>query len=51
VSSAALKAALADVQTALTARATALKSGDLTAYATADAALVTALNNVFALEK
>lgn len=46
-----IKAALADVQTALTARAAALKSGDLTAYATADAALVTALNNVFALEK
>jgi uncharacterized membrane protein (UPF0182 family) len=47
----ALKAALADVQTALTARAAALKSGDLSAYATADAALVTALNNVFSLQK
>jgi uncharacterized membrane protein (UPF0182 family) len=46
-----LKAALADVQTALTARAAALKSGDLTAYATADANLVAALNKVFALEK
>ena len=46
-----LKAALADVQTALTNRAAALKSGDLSAYATADAALVTALNKVFALEK
>jgi uncharacterized membrane protein (UPF0182 family) len=46
-----LKAALADVQSALTARAAALKSGDLTAYATADANLVSALNKVFALEK
>lgn len=44
------KAALADVQAALTARAAALKSGDLSAYATADAALVAALNKVFALE-
>jgi uncharacterized membrane protein (UPF0182 family) len=49
--SAALKAALADVQTALTARAASLKSGDLSAYATADAALVTALNKVFSLER
>lgn len=49
--SAALKAALANVQSALTARATALKSGDLAAYATADAALVTALNAVFGLER
>ena len=49
--SAELKAALADVQTALTDRAAALKSGDLSAYATADAALVTALNKVFALNK
>jgi uncharacterized membrane protein (UPF0182 family) len=49
--SAELKAALAAVQTALTDRAAALKSGDLSAYATADAALVTALNNVFSLEK
>jgi uncharacterized membrane protein (UPF0182 family) len=46
-----LKAALADVQTALTARAAALKSGDLSAYASADADLVTALNKVFALAK
>ncbi len=50
-SSAQLKAALAAVQTALTDRAAALKSGDLSAYATADAALVSALNAVFALEK
>ncbi|MES2094078.1 MAG: UPF0182 family protein [Actinomycetota bacterium] len=49
--SAELKAALADVQSALTARAAALKSGDLTTYATADAALVTALNKVFALNR
>ncbi len=48
---AAFKAALAAVQSALTARAASLKSGDLSAYATADAALVTALNNLFALEK
>jgi uncharacterized membrane protein (UPF0182 family) len=46
-----LKAALADVQAALTARAAALKSGDLSAYASADANLVTALTKVFALEK
>jgi uncharacterized membrane protein (UPF0182 family) len=46
-----LKAALADVQSALTARAAALKSGDLSAYATADQALVAALDKVFALEK
>jgi len=51
VPSAELKTALADVQSALTARAAALKSGDLGAYATADAALVTALNKVFALNK
>ena len=50
-SSAALKAALGDVQTALANRATALKSGDLSAYATADAALVTALNKLFILGK
>ncbi len=50
-SSAALKAALGDVQTALADRATALKSGDLSAYATADAALVTALNKLFILGK
>ena len=49
--SAALKAALATVQSALATRATALKSGDLAAYATADAALIAALNNVFTLEK
>jgi uncharacterized membrane protein (UPF0182 family) len=48
---AAFAAALANVQTALTARAAALKSGDLSAYATADANLVTALNNLFALNK
>lgn len=48
---AALKSALADVQSALTDRAAALKSGDLSAYATADEALVAALNKVFALEK
>lgn len=47
--SAAFKAALANVQTALTARAAALKSGDLSAYATADAGLVTALDALFAL--
>ncbi|MET4781816.1 UPF0182 family protein [Glaciihabitans sp. UYNi722] len=46
-----LKAALVGVQTALTARAAALKSGDLTAYAAADADLVTALNKLFALQK
>jgi len=50
-SSTQLKAALADVQVALTARAAALKTGDLSAYATADAALVTALNKVFTLNK
>ena len=50
-SSAALKAVLGDVQTALANRATALKSGDLSAYATADAALVTALNKLFILGK
>ena len=50
-SSAALKAALGDVQAALANRATALKSGDLGAYATADAALVTALNKLFILGK
>jgi uncharacterized membrane protein (UPF0182 family) len=49
--SAALKAALAKVQTALTARAAALKSGDLSAYATADSSLVTALDELFALEQ
>jgi uncharacterized membrane protein (UPF0182 family) len=49
--SAAFKAALANVQTALTARAAALKSGDLAAYATADSALVTALDQLFALEQ
>jgi uncharacterized membrane protein (UPF0182 family) len=49
--SAELKAAIADVQTALTARAAALKTGDLSAYATADAALVTALNKVFSLPR
>jgi uncharacterized membrane protein (UPF0182 family) len=49
--SAALKAALAKVQTALTDRAAALKSGDLSAYATADTNLVTALDELFALEK
>ncbi len=43
------KAALAAVQSALTARAAALKSGDLSAYAAADATLVTALNNLFAV--
>ena len=50
-SSAALKAALGEVQTALADRARALKSGDLSAYATADAALVTALNKLFILGK
>ncbi len=45
------KTALAAVQTALAARADALKSGNLAAYATADAALVTALQAVFNLEK
>ena len=50
-SSTQLKSALADVQVALTARAAALKTGDLSAYATADAALVTALNKVFTLNK
>jgi uncharacterized membrane protein (UPF0182 family) len=44
------KAALAAVQQALTARAAALKSGDLSSYAAADNTLVTALNNLFALE-
>ena len=48
--SAAVKAALADVQTALTNRDAALKSGDLTKYAAADQALVTALKALFALE-
>jgi uncharacterized membrane protein (UPF0182 family) len=48
---AAFKSALAAVQSALTARAAALKSGDLSAYASADATLVTDLNNLFALEK
>lgn len=48
---AALKAALSDVQSALSDRAAALKSGDLGAYATADSALVDALNKLFALEK
>ncbi len=48
---AAFTAALTQVQTALTARAAALKSGDLAAYATADANLVTALNNLFAVQK
>jgi len=46
-----LKAALAAVQTALTERAAALKSGDLSAYATADTKLVNALNALFALEQ
>jgi len=45
-----LKSAIADVQTALTERADALKSGDLSAYADADKKLVTALNALFALE-
>ncbi len=49
--SASVKAALTAVQNALNDRAAALKSGDLSAYATADAALVTALNNLFAAEK
>ena len=49
--SAAFKAALLAVQNALTARAAALKSGDLSAYATADAALVTAINNLVALQQ
>ena len=49
--SAAVKAALSNIQTALTARDAALKSGDLSQYATADAALVTALKALFALEK
>jgi uncharacterized membrane protein (UPF0182 family) len=48
--SAAVKAALADVQTALTDRDAALKSGDLTKYAAADEKLVTALKALFALE-
>jgi uncharacterized membrane protein (UPF0182 family) len=48
---AAFKSALAAVQSALTARAAALKSGDLSAYASADATLVTDLNNLFTLEK
>jgi uncharacterized membrane protein (UPF0182 family) len=48
--SAALKSALTDVQNALTNRQTALKSGDLSAYADADAALVAALKKVFSLE-
>jgi uncharacterized protein len=50
-SSSALKAALAKVQTALTARAAALKSGDLASYATADSNLVTALDELFALQQ
>ncbi len=45
-----VKAAIANVQTALTERAAALKSGDLNAYAEADAKLVAALNVLFALE-
>ena len=49
--SAAVKAALSNIQTALTARDAALKSGDLSQYATADAALVAALKALFALEK
>jgi uncharacterized membrane protein (UPF0182 family) len=48
---AAFKTALAAVQSALTARSAALKSGDLSAYATADATLVTALDNLFALQQ
>jgi uncharacterized membrane protein (UPF0182 family) len=48
--SAAVKAALSGIQAALTARDAALKSGDLAQYATADAALVTALKALFALE-
>lgn len=48
--SAAVKAALAGVQTALTNRDAALKSGDLTKYAAADQDLVTALKSLFALE-
>jgi uncharacterized membrane protein (UPF0182 family) len=48
--SAAVKAALADVQTALTNRDAALKSGDLTKYAAADQDLVNALQALFALE-
>jgi uncharacterized membrane protein (UPF0182 family) len=48
--SAAVKAALADVQTALTNRDAALKSGDLTKYAAADQDLVNALKALFALE-
>jgi uncharacterized membrane protein (UPF0182 family) len=44
-------AALEDVQEALTARAEALRSGDLAAYAEADAALVAALDALFALEE
>jgi len=48
---AAFKAALASVQSAVTARAAALKSGDLSAYAAADSTLVSALNNLFALQK
>ena len=48
--SAAVKAALADVQTALTNRDAALKSGDLTKYAAADQDLVAALKALFALE-
>ncbi|MHB1173238.1 MAG: UPF0182 family protein, partial [Lacisediminihabitans sp.] len=51
VDNAAFKAALADVQTALIDRAAALKSGDLSAYATADAKLVNALNVLFGLSK
>jgi uncharacterized membrane protein (UPF0182 family) len=49
--SSALKDALADVQTALTNRDEALKSGDLSAYAAADAKLVAALKKAFALEQ
>ena len=45
-----IKAALTAVQGALNDRATALKSGDLSAYATADAALVAALKTLFALQ-
>jgi uncharacterized membrane protein (UPF0182 family) len=48
--SAAVKAALKNIQVALTDRDAALKSGDLSQYATADAALVAALKALFALE-
>ncbi len=49
--SAELKAALAQVQDDLTARADALKSGDLAAYAKADQQLVDDLNKVFDLQQ